>query len=215
MKTDAIIFDIDGTLTDSTDAVIRAWNRKLGEQELPYIPLDRELASSLMGKTMDDWALAVMPDIPLEISREVLEHLEAEENHEIRTNGTNLYPDVRETFELLSREYDLYILSNCGQGYIEAVMAYGGLDPYVKGHLCFGDNGLDKQDNLKKMIADYDLQNPVYVGDTQKDADCCRIADVPFIFVSYGFGTVPDALYRADSMKELPDVIRAMPEKAE
>lgn len=208
MKTDAIIFDIDGTLTDSTDAVIRAWNRKLGEQDLPYIPLTRELASSLMGKTMDDWALAVMPEVPLEVSRGIVEHLEAEENNEIRTNGTNLYPDVRDTFELLSKDYDLYILSNCGQGYIEAVMAYGGLDPFVKGHLCFGDNGLDKQDNLRKMIADHHLQNPVYVGDTQKDADCCRIAAVPFIFVSYGFGSVPDAPYRADSMKELPDVIK-------
>ena len=210
MRTDAIIFDIDGTLTDSTDAVVRAWNRKLGEQDLPYIPLNRELASSLMGKTMDDWALAVMPEVPLTVSREVLGHLEAEENIEIRTNGTNLYPDVRETFELLSKDYDLYILSNCGQGYIEAVMAYGGLDPYVKGHLCFGDNGLDKPDNLKKMIADYQLKNPVYVGDTKRDEECCEIAGVPFIFVSYGFGDVPDAQYRCDSLRDLPDVISEM-----
>ena len=89
------------------------------------------------------------------------------------------------------------------------------LEGFLDAVINLQDNGLDKQDNLRKMVSDYHLQNPVYVGDTQKDADCCRIADVPFIFVSYGFGTVPDALYRADSMKELPGVIRSMPEKTE
>lgn len=210
MKTDAIIFDIDGTITDSTDAIIASWNRSLAAQSLPFTPLTRETASSLMGKTMDDWALAVMPEVPLTVSREVIEHLEKEENAEIRTNGTNLYPYIRETFELLSRDYSLFILSNCGQGYIEAVMAHAGIEQYVKGHLCFGDNGLDKPDNLKKMIRDYDMQHPVYVGDTQRDAECCETAGVPFIYVSWGFGEAPDAIYRADSMKELPEIIKTV-----
>ena len=84
------------------------------------------------------------------------------------------------------------------------------IEPFVKGHLCFGDNGLDKPDNLKKMIADYQLKNPVYVGDTKRDEECCEIAGGPFIFVSYGFGDVPDAQYRCDSLRDLPDVISEM-----
>ncbi len=207
-KTDAVIFDIDGTLTDSTRAIITSWNRHLSSLPYPHRLLDEDLAGSLMGKTMDDWARAVLPDMPLAESRLILEEMEQKENEEIRTNGTDLYPDIRETFELLSREYSLFILSNCGRGYIEAVMAYAGIEPYVKGHLCYGDNLLDKQDNLKKMIADYRLASPVYVGDTDRDRECCEIAGVPFIFVSWGFGDVPDALYRADSVKELPDIIK-------
>ncbi len=210
MKTDAIIFDIDGTLTDSTNAVTVSWNRYLAGQEYPYRPLTPELTSSLMGKTMDDWALAVLPEVPLEISRKITICMEEAENEEIRTNGTNLYPGVRDTFALLSKDYDLYILSNCGQGYIEAVMAHAQIEEFVKGHLCFGDNNLDKQDNLKLMMKQYDMKHPVYVGDTQKDRECCEIAGLPFIFVSWGFGDVPDAQYRADSMQELPDVIRSV-----
>ncbi|MBQ9153226.1 MAG: HAD family hydrolase [Solobacterium sp.] len=210
MKTDAVIFDIDGTLTNSTRAIITSWNRHLSSLGIPYRPLDEELAGSLMGKTMDDWAMAVLPDLPLSESREITEDMEKLENQEIRTNGTDLYPDVRETFELLSRDYSLFILSNCGKGYIEAVMAYAGIEQYVRGHLCYGDNLLDKPDNLKKMITYYNLKHPVYVGDTERDRECCRIADVPFIFVSWGFGDVPDAKYRADSMKEMPDVIRRL-----
>jgi phosphoglycolate phosphatase len=89
-------------------------------------------------------------------------------------------------------------------------MAYAEIEPFVKGHLCFGDNGLDKPDNLKKMIADYQLKNPVYVGDTKRDEEYCEIAGVPFIFVSYGFGDVPDAQYRCDSLRDLADLISEM-----
>lgn len=210
MKTDAVIFDIDGTLTNSTRAIIASWNRHLASLSWPHRLLDEETAGSLMGKTMDDWAVAVLPDLPLAEAREITEVMEQKENEEIRTSGTDLYPFVRETFELLSHDYDLFILSNCGKGYIEAVMAYAGIEEYVKGHICFGDNGLDKPDNLKKMVEDYQLEYPVYVGDTQRDQECCEIAGIPFIFVSWGFGDVPDALYRCNDMKDLPEVIRSL-----
>ena len=210
MKTDAVIFDIDGTLTNSTHAIIRSWNRYLENSGHPHRLLDEELAASLMGKTMDDWAMAVLPDLPLEEARRMTEEMEEAENTEIRTNGTDLYPYIRETFEHLSKDYELFILSNCGKGYIEAVMAYAGIEAYVKGHLCYGDNLLDKPDNLRKMIKDYGLKHPVYVGDTARDKECCEIANVPFIFVSWGFGDVPDARYRCDNIKDLPDIIRTV-----
>lgn len=207
MKTDAVIFDIDGTLTNSIRPIIASWNRHLASLEYPYTALDEKLCASLMGKTMDDWAKAVLPSLDLSVSRPITEIMEQKENEEIRQNGTDLYPFVNETFEQLSRDYDLFILSNCGKGYIEAVMAHAGIEEYVKGHLCFGDNGIDKPENLKKMIRDYNLVHPVYVGDTARDQECCEEAGVPFIFVSWGFGDVPDAPYRADSMKDLADII--------
>ena len=210
MKTDAVIFDIDGTLTDSTRPIINSWNRHLSALDCRCVYLDEQLAASLMGKTMDEWTLAVLPDLPLSVSRPITRAMEAEENEEILTNGTDLYPDVRTTFELLSKDHKLFILSNCGKGYIEAVMAHAGIEAYVTDHLCFGDTGLEKPDNLKKMIRDHNLSHPVYVGDTAWDRECCRIVGIPFIFVSWGFGDVPDAEYRADSMKELPGVIASI-----
>ena len=210
MTRNAVIFDIDGTLTNSTSAIIRSWNRYLSSLDCPVHLLDEELAGSLMGKTMDEWAMAVLPGMPLSKARPITVTLEQIENDEIRANGTGLYPFVKETFESLNQNYDLFILSNCGKGYIEAVMDYAGITPYVKGHLCNGDTGLDKPDNMRKMIEDYHMHCPVYVGDTARDEECCREVGIPFIYVSWGFGDVPDAQYRADSMKELPDVIRSV-----
>ena len=204
-----ILFDLDGTLWDSAEGVTASWNEALAEMGRPE-RVTLGIIHGLMGKTMDDWAVAVLPDLPLAEAREITEVMEQKENEEIRTPGTDLYPFVRETFELLSHDYDLFILSNCGKGYIEAVMAYAGIEEYVKGHICFGDNGLDKPDNLKKMVEDYQLEYPVYVGDTLRDQECCEIAGIPFIFVSWGFGDVPDALYRCNDMKDLPEVIRSL-----
>ena len=208
MKTDAVIFDIDGTLTNSIRPITVSWNRHLASLGIPHTPLTKEKAASLMGKTMDAWAMAVLPDLPLSEANAIAEVMEQKENEEILTNGTDLYPGVREIFETLSRTYDLFILSNCGKGYIEAVMTHAGIEPYVRGHLCYADTLKDKPENLRLMIREYDLKHPVYVGDTPHDKACCDAVGVPFIFVSWGFGDVPDARYRADSMYELPGVIR-------
>ena len=53
------------------------------------------------------------------------------------------------------------------------------------------------------MIERNDLKSPVYVGDTQGDADSCAKAGVPFIFAEYGLGDVPDAKVRIAHFEEL------------
>ena len=76
MKKDAVIFDIDGTLTNSIRPIIASWNRHLSSLEYPYVALDEDLAASLMGKTMDDWAKAVLPSVDLSVSRGITETME-------------------------------------------------------------------------------------------------------------------------------------------
>lgn len=34
------------------------------------------------------------------------------------------------------------------------------------------------------------MKSPIYVGDTIMDAESARVAEIPFIFASYGFGNV-------------------------
>ena len=50
------------------------------------------------------------------------------------------------------------------------------------------------------------IQSPVYVGDTQGDADACRDAGVPFVFAAYGFGQVPDAEVRIERIADLEKI---------
>ena len=100
-----------------------------------------------------------------------------------------------ETLKTLSEKYPLYIVSNCQKGYIEVFLQSSGLGKYFRGHLCFGDTGLEKHDTIRKLMDTYHLKDTVYVGDTMGDFLSCQKAGVPFVFASYGFGNVPEPNY--------------------
>ena len=52
-----------------------------------------------------------------------------------------------------------------------------------------------KADNICKIIQEYHLKAPVYVGDTLGDFNATKTAGIPFVFASYGFGQVPSPDY--------------------
>lgn len=210
MRERALIFDVDGTLCDSTNTMAIAWNEVLNRLPYRHAEMNRAFISQYMGKTMDDWALATVPEEPLEISREIIRECSSAENDKIREIGTSVYPGVREAFEALHDSCRLYILSNCGIGYIEAVSEAAGIAHLVDGSLCFGDTGLDKPDNLRLLKEREHLSAAIYIGDTQRDWDCCREAGVPFLYASYGFGRIEQAPYQIASMAELPAMAERM-----
>ena len=97
-----------------------------------------------------------------------------------------MYPQLEETLKNLSARFPLFIVSNCQAGYIEVFLQATGFGHYFKGHLCPGDTGMAKAENIMKIRDDFDLKDPVYVGDTLGDFNACRKADIPFIFAEYG-----------------------------
>ena len=63
---DGIIFDVDGTLWDSTEAVARSWNQAIDENTDFSLSLTADGLKSLFGKTMDEITLALFPSCPKE-----------------------------------------------------------------------------------------------------------------------------------------------------
>ena len=63
---DGIIFDVDGTLWDSTEAVARSWNQAIEENTDFSLSLTADWLKSLFGKTMDEITLALFPSCPKE-----------------------------------------------------------------------------------------------------------------------------------------------------
>ena len=78
-----------------------------------------------------------------------------------------------------------------------------GLGKYFRGHLCFGDTGLEKHATILKLMDTYHLKDTVYVGDTMGDFLSCHKAGIPFVFASYGFGDVPEPDYRISRPTDL------------
>lgn len=203
---DSIIFDVDGTIWDSTQSVADSWNKAIREHSDLDLTLDPVSLSRVFGKTMTEIADALFPALDTEARMKLLDACYAEENRYLEDHPGLLYDGVAGTIRNLSLRYPLYIVSNCQCGYIEVMLKTSGLAPYIKDHLCFGETLRPKGETIRMLMEKNGLKSPVYVGDTQGDADACKTAGIPFIFAEYGFGDAPDAATRIQRFSDLEKI---------
>ena len=203
---DSIIFDVDGTIWDSTQSVADSWNKAIREHSDLDLTLDPVSLSRVFGKTMTEIADALFPALDTEARMKLLDACYAEENRYLEDHPGLLYDGVAGTIRNLSLRYPLYIVSNCQCGYIEVMLKTSGLAPYIKDHLCFGETLRPKGETIRMLMEKNGLKSPVYVGDTQGDADACKAAEIPFILAEYGFGDVPDAATRIQRFSDLEKI---------
>lgn len=88
----------------------------------------------------------------------------------------------------MSKDYDLFIVSNCQKGYIEAFLEYYKLNDLFMDFECSGNTGLNKEKNIKKIIDRNNLNNSIYIGDTYTDYISSKNNNIRFIYSKYGFG---------------------------
>lgn len=200
---DGIIFDVDGTLWDSTETVAESWNQAIRDASDMEPNIDGAILKTVFGKPMDEICDILLPGLPLKERTRVGELCFEYENQLLEQKPGILYKGVRETLAELTARTDLYIVSNCQCGYIETLLKTCKLEPYFKDFLCFGQTQLPKGRTIRLLMERNDLKDVVYVGDTQGDADACKDAGIPFIFAEYGFGDVPDANVRISKFSDL------------
>ena len=189
---DGIIFDVDGTIWDSTPVVTEAWNRALSDTGFGHVKVTADRLKGLFGLPMIEIMRDILPGVPdKELRRFEKVCNEYEEDYISRISG-HAYINIEETIKKISKKCPVIIVSNCQSGYIEIMMKHLNLDDYVTDKICHGDNGLSKAENIKLMNKKHGLKRSVYVGDTVMDLNACREADEPFIFASYGFGHVDE-----------------------
>ena len=172
-----IIFDMDGTVWDSSENVAKAWTVKIKEAGFDKFVTQDDI-KSVMGKPMDVIADTLFTYTKKGKQRNALrEACENYENDYLREHGGTLYPDVFETWEKLKKNgYHLYIVSNCQAGYIETFLETSDLDEYVTCHLCPDDTGYAKAENIRAIVEKHHLKEPVYVGDTAGDLSASKEA---------------------------------------
>ena len=211
MMKKGVIFDMDGTLWDSAVNVAASWNAAIAQSGYERAELTKEDMYRVMGKTMDVIADMLFPEFSGEERTRLLDICCETENTYLREHGGELYPGVRETLEALRRDYPLYIVSNCQSGYIEAFLDYYGLGGLFEDTQCYGDNSLQKADNIRILCGRCGLEDAVYVGDIQGDYDASSQAGVKFIHAKYGFGEireeVPEILSFSELVERVPQVL--------
>lgn len=209
---DSIIFDLDGTLWDSTEEIAVLINKVLNEK-YPEIKdkVNAQILKSLFGRPMDEIAVNVFKSISQERAINITDEIYGYQNQYLGEKGAVLFPGLEETLDKLFGNYKLFIVSNCGEGYIQSFFkAYPHLEKYFIDFEYPGRTGKYKSDNISMVIERNYLERPVYVGDTEGDAKACKEVGIPFIYARYGFGHVEekDYLGAIDSLGELIDIIK-------
>ncbi|PFA19845.1 MULTISPECIES: HAD family hydrolase [Bacillus cereus group] len=187
---DSIIFDLDGTIWDSINTVLLAWNSIVEENKQVEKKLTRKDFEGTMGLQMDDISSKLFPNLDLDTRTQIIKQCFEIEGEYIEEHGGVLYANVKDVLYNLSKKYKLFIVSNCQQGYIEGFFRYHQLENYFLDYEVPSRTGLTKGDNIKLIIERNNLSKPVYVGDTESDLNASRYAGIPFVYANYGFGNV-------------------------
>lgn len=206
----SVIFDLDGTLWDATGQVFKIWNRVFERRPELNLRLTRHDMENYMGKTMEEIGAMLFPELDRSTQEEIMDECGREEVVYLREHGAALYDGARETIALLKREYDLYIVSNCQDGYVNSFLSAHRFEDDFKDIEMSGRTGMDKGENIRLLMERNGAARAVYVGDTQGDEIAARFAEIPFIYAAYGFGQAvrPDGIIH--SIRELPEMLRAL-----
>ncbi len=193
---DAMIFDVDGTLWDTTQLCADAWNEVIRKNSDLPADVTADQLKGLFGKPMDVIFHTIWPQADEEEREKLARLCEEHENHVLETRSGIPYSAVKKTMARLAEEMPLFIVSNCQSGYIERCMKGLDIESYITDFACFGDNPVSKGQNILEVMHRNGLKNPIYVGDTQSDADACEEAGIRICYAAYGFGEVeaPDTV---------------------
>lgn len=204
-----IIFDMDGTLWDSSVNVAAAWTEKTRLMGYEH-EITRSDMMSVMGMTMDKLADIIFAKFEPAVRMELLDACGSYENEYLIKHGGELYPELENTLVRLREKYPLYIVSNCQSGYIEAFLEHYGFGKYFEDIECYGNNLKEKGDNIALVMSRNDLDKAWYVGDIQGDCDAAVKAGADFIHAAYGFGTIAQSVPELERFSYLPDLMEEL-----
>ena len=210
-----VIFDLDGTLLDTTEGVLNAVQYTISKCGLPQ--LSQECLRSFIGPPIQDsFSMAYGIDDPDRLQELAGIFRSRYKEHELYK--AEPYDGIYETCEQL-RDFGLMlaVATYKREDYAVDIMRHFGFDKYMAA--IYGadhENKLKKADIIKKCVSLTDGR-AVMVGDTVNDSIGAKKAGIDFIGVLYGFGfhdssepALAECKGCAASAKELGELILSM-----
>ncbi|MBP3421092.1 MAG: HAD hydrolase-like protein [Lachnospiraceae bacterium] len=187
-KYDIAIFDVDGTLLDTTEGVLASVERVIKERGLK--PLAKEQLLTFIGPPIhDSFAKAYGLNGP--VLQEMADEFRTYYKDEYLYLATP-YEGVYETMNRLSQMgIKIAIATYKREDYARMILQHFSFDRYSD--IMYGAdmyNKLKKVDIIRKCMVDLgttDCSRAVMIGDSVHDANGAMELEMPFLGVTYGF----------------------------
>ena len=187
----AILFDLDGTLTDSGEGIINCAELALRHFGLP-IP-DREEMRTFVGPPLGDTFRRF--GVPADRVEEAIAVYRSRYIPIGKFENTP-YPGIRELLEALKEEgCRLYVATSKPEGMSVEILEHFGLAQYFD-RICGAT--MDASRSTKEAVIEYLLEqngrtdNMVMVGDTKFDILGAKAHGIPAIGVAWGYGKISE-----------------------
>ena len=202
----SVLFDLDGTLWEVIDSTYKSANIIANKYNLKEI--SKETICNAFGLNREGAASLYFPNTDLNEAVKLIDEIAIINIDNLKKNGGNVYPNVKEVLNNLVEKYDLYIVSNTAEvEYINAFLNSSKTKKFFKDYIAASSLNISKAEATEKIINENKIEKAAYVGDTIIDLEASKAAEIPFVLAKYGFGKNLQSKYYINELKELPKVL--------
>ncbi len=203
MSQKLIIFDMDGTLVNSSLTIANAINYV--RHNLGFEAMEQEKILRMVNDHTLNPAKTFYHAEAFDSDHEKWFSEYYTKNHE---NELVLYEGIKEMLESLKEEgHALAVATNAYRGSTIESLTHLDVYGYFDAIACYDDveKGKPYPDMLHKILDELDHSNEksIFIGDGPRDEMASKNADMPYIMVDWGFTDHSDAVRTVNDLKEM------------
>lgn len=178
----AIIFDFDGTITDTFPIILKNANKlskAIGLKEIKYYPEMRDKSAKQFFKEEIGISLWKVPKYMKKLKKLIKPELEK----------AKVFKGIKQLIDKLSKQYKIGILTTNSEDVVKKILHENKINSV---DFIFSDSSVfGKHKKLKKLMRKHKLKNDklIYVGDEIRDIEACKKKQVKVIAVSWGYNS--------------------------
>lgn len=200
MKLSHIIFDLDGTLVDSSPGILESFHFAFEQlEQVPLQPLTREIIGPPLVDTLALLAGSDQPALIQPLADAFKQHYDGD-----GYTHTEVFPGITEMLvDLAGFGHRLYIATNKRIHPTRRILSHLGWNTFFDGvySLDFFDPPCKhKAEVIANILSIHNLNKDavIYIGDRKEDMVAAQANRLQFGFASWGFGASLDELSQLD-----------------